>query len=125
MLPSGTRHSSTLVCSLSEPVGLSAAGQSGSWGASLVRFTFHARPLINDLCVCSAATGVRELQLLREVDLLQLLSDAAPGPRLQPVRSQRLAHQVQSHQLPRLQEAAATLRPLPHEHGHTCVQLPR
>lgn len=78
-----------------------------------------------DLCVCSHAAGVCELQLLREVHLVQLLGDASPGPRLQPVRRQRLPHQVQSHQLPRLQETAAALRPLPHEHGHACFQLPR
>lgn len=69
--------------------------------------------------------GVCELQLLREVHLLQLLADAPPGPWLQPVRCQRLAHQVQGDQLPRLQETTAPLRPLPHEHGHACVQLSR
>lgn len=86
---------------------------------------FHLPPYQPDLCVCSHATGVCELQLLWQVHLVQLLADAAPGPRLQPVRRQRLANQVQSHQLPRLQEAPAPLRPLPHEHGDARFQLPR
>lgn len=83
-------------------------------------FCFTFAGLSNDLCVCSCAAGVRELQLLWEVYLVQLLGDASPGPRLQPVRCQRLTHKVESHQLPRLQETAATLCPVPHEHGHTC-----
>lgn len=91
-----------------------------SWWARACQFYFHVRKsLSTDLCVCSCATGVCELQLLWEVHLLQLLGDASPGPRLQPVRCQRLTHQVKSHQLPRLPETTATLCPLPHEHGHT------
>lgn len=103
--------------------------ESDSWQVCVCVYTrarpFHLPPYQPDLCVCSHATGVCELQLLRQVHLVQLLADAAPGPRLQPVRRQRLAHQVQSHQLPWLQEAAAPLRPMPHEHGHACLQLPR
>lgn len=83
-------------------------------------FFFTFAGLSNELCVCSCATGVRELQLLWEVYLVQLLGDASPGPRLQPVRCQRLTYKVESHQLPRLQETAATLCPVPHEHGDTC-----
>lgn len=59
---------------------------------ALVGFAFMFGALSTDLCVCSCATGVCELQLLWEVYLIQLLGDASPGPRLQPVRCQRLTH---------------------------------
>lgn len=59
---------------------------------ALVSFTSMFTGLSTDLCVCSFATGVCELQLLREVHFLQLLGNASPGPRLQPVRGQRLTH---------------------------------
>lgn len=74
-------------------ISLSAQSENQTAGEhALVGLTLVLDALSTDLCVCSCATGVCELQLLWEVHLVQLLCDASPGPRLQPVRCQRLTH---------------------------------